>query len=141
MNDAAQFEMHSYPWYFVDWFTSEARAEFTFEEAGLYRELLDLCWYHGSLPDSEKLLAVWTGAIAARCCKPFGELLETVLKQFTLGEDGRYHHPKVDEKRGEILEFKERRKEVGRRYGHLGAEYGKLGGRPRKPPQGVSRGF
>ena len=47
----------SYPWYFSDWRSSEARASMNSRERYLYRELLDHCWEKGSLPFENQNLA------------------------------------------------------------------------------------
>ena len=56
-NSTDEVQIKSYPWYLDDWFASETRASFNLAERGLYREMLDFCWYYGSLPPDVKLLA------------------------------------------------------------------------------------
>ena len=108
--------IHSYPWYLDDWSKSETRLIYSLEERGLYRELLDACWDRGSLPNDPEMLEQ---IVAKRgpTHVPFTELLQKILKQFLLAQDGRWHHPKVDEKRQELFALKEMRREFGSRGG------------------------
>ena len=43
--------LHSYPWYFQDWRSSRTRAKMTLEEQGLFRNILDILYEDGSIPD------------------------------------------------------------------------------------------
>lgn len=108
----------SYPWYFDDWRGSEARAALNGEERNLYRELLDHCWEKGSLPNDQKTLQNLAG-IGTR---EFTRSFKKVKNYFTLLEDGRYHHKKVDEKRKELIGFHKERSESGKKGGKRSAE-------------------
>ena len=115
----------SYPWYFEDWLCSETSAAMTLAERGLYRELLDLCWYHGSLPtDLHTLFAMARTDVKLRrnSSKTDRKLIENALKTFVILEDGRYHHPKVDEKRNQLIGYKLERKEAGKKGGFAKAK-------------------
>ena len=110
--------LSSYPWYFEDWICSETRSSMTFTERGIYRDLLDFCWYYGSLPGDEKTLKkvlLMTGKGPQRG-------LKSALNKFVLREDGRYHHPKVDEKRNSLVELSLARGKAGRKGGLAKAE-------------------
>ena len=108
--DAVQIK--SYPWYLDDWFASETRASLNLAERGLYRELLDLCWYHGSLPTDLKMLRKLTQIEPNSFRKATGK----VLACFHILDDGRYHHPKVDANRNRL----ERLLLLRRRSGQIG---------------------
>lgn len=124
-------KLQSYPWHVEHWLASETRAAFGLAERGLYRELVDLCWHHGSLPAAQDTLCAMLGTAAPR------QMLETVLREFTLAADGRYHHTRIDQERAKLLEVRKQRRtggNAGASSGHLGAEFGARGGRPRKTP-------
>ncbi len=82
----------------------------TLEERGLYRETLDRCWEAGSLPVDESLLRKMCGVSAWEWKRSWPR----VKAQF-VEVDGRYHHPKVDEKRPDLQSWHEGRKEAGKR--------------------------
>lgn len=101
--------MNSYPHYIHDWRGSEAVMFMSNGERGLYRELLDFCWEHGSLPGNEKAVM-----LVGRCSQEsFAVDWPAVSKCFELQDDGRYHNPSVDEKRPSIVQLKEKRKIAG----------------------------
>jgi uncharacterized protein YdaU (DUF1376 family) len=104
--------IHSYPWYIADWRGSEAVLAMTLEERGLYRELLDHCWEAGSLPTKEDTLRRITRASE----KEWKRCWPAVKTQF-FEQDGRLRHIKVDEKRPELEEWHESRREAGRKGG------------------------
>ena len=89
----------------------------TFAERGIYRDLLDFCWYYGSLPSDEKvlkrlLLGTWKGTQSGP-----SRVLKKVLNRFIISDDGRYHHPKVDEKRNSLVELSLSRGKAGQKGG------------------------
>ena len=101
--------IHSYPFYFADWRGSEAVLGMTLEEKGLYRELLDDRWASGSLPVDESLLR----KICRASSREWKRSWAKVSLQFNL-IDGRLHHPKVDEKRSQLVAWHDNRQECGR---------------------------
>lgn len=101
--------IHSYPWYITDWRESEAVATMTYEQRGLYRELLDLCWREGSLPNDEAILRRLTFGDSDE----FQRCWPAVRRQFE-ERDGRLWNRKVDEKRPEVLDAKERFSNAGK---------------------------
>jgi len=102
--------LHSYPWYTADWRGSEAVAQMSLEEKGMYREMLDRCWEVGSLPVEESLLRRLCGASAWEWKRSWPR----VSKQF-FEREGRLHHLKVDEKRPDLETWHNGRKEAGRK--------------------------
>jgi len=100
--------IHSYPWYFADWRSSEAVLCMTLEQRGLYRELLDHCWEAGSLPADEGALR----KISQATDKEWARSWPKVASQF-LKRDGRLWHSKVDERRPELLRWAEARRRGG----------------------------
>lgn len=103
-------KLHSYPWYPADWRGSETRMAMTLEERAIYRDLLDHCWEEGSLPTNPRVLAGIAGASA----EEWERCGENVLAPFEF-IDGRYHHRKVNERRPELVEWHEARKQAGRK--------------------------
>lgn len=102
--------LQSYPWYIADWRQNESVLSLTTEQRGAYRDLLDMCWDMGSLPnDSEALrkLAMCEKAEWRRCWPK--------LQVFFIEIDGRLHSPKVDEKRPAIIQAKEARQRGAQR--------------------------
>lgn len=51
-----------YPWYPGDFLADMADANFTLEEEGAYRRLLDHQWLHGSIPDEPELISKIIGS-------------------------------------------------------------------------------
>jgi hypothetical protein len=134
-----ELRLASYPWYLEDWLFSETRASFTLEERGLYRDLLDWCWYHGSLPAKRQTLRSLVAGYGEEEAKSDKKatrkrhesdkktqksdkrreqrVWQKVLQKFILKEDGRYHHPKVDRKRIYLNGYIDRRRAAGRKGG------------------------
>ena len=102
--------IHSYPWYFADWRSSEAVLSMTAEQRGIYRELLDYCWEAGSLPADERLLQRMSLATDAEWRRSW-----PVVQQMFMERAGRLYHPKVDERRPELLRWHESRRTAGRK--------------------------
>lgn len=102
----------SYPWYLDDWLQSETRTSMCLGERGLYRELLDLCWLEGSIPNDPKLLRKMTQSGA----KEFSTFFKKVSNRF-YEKDGRLFHKKVDEKRNSLVGYHLERSESGRKGG------------------------
>jgi len=102
--------IHSYPWYFADWRSSEAVMAMTSEERGIYRELLDYCWEAGSLPADERLLQRMSLATDAEWRRSW-----SVVRQMFAERDGRLWHAKVDERRPELMRWHESRRAAGRK--------------------------
>ena len=113
MHEQLEVRLASYPWYFEDWICSETRTGMNLTERGLYRDLLDFCWYYGSLPTDLKTLRKMTQSEP----KMFRKATAKVLSCFTILADGRYHHPKVDDKRKELQQLVLFRREIARKGG------------------------
>lgn len=109
--------IHSYPWYIADWRGSEKRLSMTLEEKAVYRELLDHCWEHGSLPNDEKVLAKISTATASE----FRRIWPKVKQAFSVTGD-RLIHEKVEAKRPEVIRLAEQRREAGRKSAEARAE-------------------
>ena len=97
--------LNSYPWYISDWRQDEDVIAMTSEQRGIYRDLLDVCWDQGSLPTDTKLLT------KLALCSPWEwkRSWQVVSRKF-IEIDGRLHHPKVDEKRAELIQLQENRR-------------------------------
>ncbi len=104
------FAVHSYPWYIADWIESETRHGMTLGERGLYRELLDRCYKEGSIPDSVDMLC----RLCACELKEFQKCWPKVRDQFSLTEDGRLEHARVNEVLEKLENWNESRRKGGR---------------------------
>lgn len=82
--------IHYYPWYINDWKSSETWLELGLMSKGLYRELIDACYQHGSVPTDESLLQ----KIAGCTRKEFTAAWPSVKLQF-VEKEGRYYNSKV----------------------------------------------
>lgn len=100
--------IHSYPWYFDDWFSSETRLMMTAEERGIYRDLLDRCYRDGSLPTDHLALM----RLAAVTEKEFKRSWRKVSTKFVI-VDGRLHHERVDAELVRLSNFREERSQAG----------------------------
>ncbi len=101
--------IHSYPWYPSDWLNSETRLRLSLAARSVYRDLLDHCWMQGDLPTDHRVLAGLAGTSLAE----FAKLWSHVSDRF-IEVDGRLHHPKVDEKRPDLLKWREQKSNAGR---------------------------
>ena len=90
--------LHSYPWYISDWLGSETRFGMNTEERAIYRDLLDHCWQHGSLPTDTRVLS----AMSAVTLHQFNRAWPKVSAKF-FEKGGRYFNEKVNEKRDSVL--------------------------------------
>jgi len=102
--------MNSYPWYINNWLGSETRMRLSPLARGVYRELLDHCWKNGSLPKNAEVLA----GMAAIPLKEFKKVWPELLQLF-IEKDDRFHNATVDEKRPQLVEYKEKLSENGRK--------------------------
>ena len=100
--------IHSYPWYPSDWLNSETRLRLSLAARSVYRDLLDHCWSQGDLPKDERVLAGLAGATV----QEFAKVWPTIADRFT-EIDGRLHHHKVDEKRPDLLKWREQKRSAG----------------------------
>jgi len=106
--------LHSYPMYPADWLRSETRMRLTSAGRGMIRELFDYCWIEGSLPNDQQALLSISGGTP----KEFFAEWPKISPCFTIGEDGRLHHWKVDEKRPMLVGVLEKRKKAGEASGN-----------------------
>lgn len=101
----------SYPWYIADWLSSRRRAVMTLEERGLYRDVLDLCYQHGSVPANERVLRRMVGCDE----EEFGRAWPAVRQCLVEGNDGELTHPRVQEILPTLFEMKRQREEKARK--------------------------
>ncbi len=76
----------------------------------VYRELLDQCWKHGSLPKDHEILA----KMALVSSREFRSAWKEISPLFE-EKNGEFHHELVDEKRPQLVEYKRNRSESGRK--------------------------
>jgi len=111
----------AYQWYVKDYLSSMDCRRMTYEEKGVYRELLDISWDADPqcfLPNNPAELADFLGISQ----KKFQKIWEKLRKKFAVTEDG--------EKLFNERLLRELRKQESKRE-HL-ADNGRLGGRPKK---------
>lgn len=109
--------LHSYPWYPADWLGSETRARLSQAGRNIFRELLDFCWKDGSLPTDKAALTRMIGCTR----REFDEAWIVIGMKFD-NRGGRLYHPRVDERRPELIDWREARREAGRRGGLASGE-------------------
>lgn len=95
----------SYPWYFRDWRASNQRALMTLEERGLYREILDLCYQEGSLPNDEDEIRMLASSSEKEFKRSWPKVRATL---FDTGK-GRLTHPRVAEILPDLVRLRESR--------------------------------
>lgn len=100
--------IHSYPWYISDWRESPTRRKLTLEQRALYRELLDYCYFEGSLPDDERELCL----IALASEKEFKRCWPAVRPSF-IERDGRLYHQRVSDVRLKLEAWHEQKRNAG----------------------------
>src|SRR6266481_53199 len=96
--------IHSYPWYIKDWLLSETRLSMTLAERGLYRDMLDIFFEHGSLPTQPELIR----KSAACQLKEFRKSFPNVRKQF-YEKDGRLYNEKAEVILANLLTVREKK--------------------------------
>lgn len=104
--------LHSYPWYPADWLGSETRARLTQAGRSIYREILDFCWRDGSVSADHDTLIGLIGCTR----REFRAAWQVIAPKFT-ERDGRLYNARVDERRPELVDWREARREAGRRGG------------------------
>jgi len=102
--------MNSYPWFIDNWLSSRTRMRLSPLARCVYRELIDQCWKHGSLPKDEKILAKMSLVSDKEFRAAWREIEELFVEK-----NGELHHETVDEKRPQLVEYKERQAEFGRK--------------------------
>jgi uncharacterized protein YdaU (DUF1376 family) len=102
--------MNSYPWFIDNWLSSRTRMRLSPLARCVYRELIDQCWKHGSLPKDEKILAKMSLVSDKEFRAAWREIEELFVQK-----NGELHHETVDEKRPQLVEYKERQAEFGRK--------------------------
>jgi uncharacterized protein YdaU (DUF1376 family) len=98
--------MNSYPWFIDNWLSSRTRMRLSPLARCVYRELIDQCWKHGSLPKDEKILAKMSLVSDKEFRAAWREIEELFVEK-----NGELHH----EKRPQLVEYKERQAEFGRK--------------------------
>lgn len=101
-------ELFFYPWYVDRWRSSEARMQMNSAERGVYRELLDYVYQHGSLPADTVALARISGIPS----REFKRSWPRVSQWFVKSGD-RLQHFAADEVRSALLQSITRRRERG----------------------------
>jgi uncharacterized protein YdaU (DUF1376 family) len=107
----------SMPWYVKDWLSSEDRARMTYEARGVYRDLLDYAWLHRGIPTNKRTVANWLGITERKLALLWGMMAHCWHEQ-----DDRYINRKQEEVRQELDDYREGKREAGRRGGKARAE-------------------
>lgn len=98
--------LHSYPWYMDDWLLSRSRAEMSLPERGLYRDVLDLCYRDGSVPDDPQLLCRMIGADRREF-----DAAWPAVRQRLIECEGGLSHPRVQAELPDLYRLKEVRRQ------------------------------
>jgi uncharacterized protein YdaU (DUF1376 family) len=119
-------------WYVADYRASRRVQRLTWQERGIYRELLDECWIEGSIPDDPPRLAEIAGV-------PQGVMAEAWVHLRPMfveidGLDGMYlTHRRLETERSEDDAYRVRMANAGRKGGLAKASKAKQGYSKAKP--------
>ncbi|MCC6591630.1 MAG: YdaU family protein [Bryobacterales bacterium] len=102
-----------YKWYPSNWLSSETRLRMTATERSIYRDLLDICYQEGSIPNDERILT----NLAAVSRKEFTDAWPEVSKKFVPFADNRLTNPKCVEELARCAEMSAAKALAGRRGG------------------------
>lgn len=105
------------PWFFKDWLTSPDRFSMTYEQRGVYRDLLDFAWDQRGLPTDKEQLRAMLGLDKRK----FALVWPEVARHFT-EQNGRLVNAKQERVRAEMDAYRERKREAGARGGTRRAE-------------------
>jgi uncharacterized protein YdaU (DUF1376 family) len=103
-------ELCYYPWYVDRWMSSTARVQMSLEERGLYRELLDHYYKHGSLPSD----AISLMRVSGSTKREFNRAWTVVGKWFE-ERDGRLMHKAAQNIRVVVLDMLDKNSERSRK--------------------------
>jgi uncharacterized protein YdaU (DUF1376 family) len=98
-----------FPWYYKDWLTSPDRFEMTYEQRGVYRDLLDYSWDQRGLPVNTETIRQMLGLDKRR----FALIWPGVAPHF-YEEGGRLFNGKQERVRAEADAFKQSRSNAGK---------------------------
>jgi len=99
----------AYQWYVKDWRSSRKVQLMTYQQRGMYREMLDEQWEEFSLPDSPHAVAALLGGHAGIWEKEW----KTLRACFTLISEGRIQNKRLEKERAK----QRNRREAGSRGG------------------------
>lgn len=109
--------LESYPWYPCDWRSDPAVVLMNSADRGLYRDVLDIVWEHGSITNDPQLIR----KMACIELEDWEASWPRVQAMFIV-VDGHLRHSKVDARRPKCLEMKGLRSEAGRRGGQASVQ-------------------
>ena len=102
----------AYQWYPKDWQSDSRVRRMTYEQRGIYRELLDIQWLEGSLPDDAQQLAEILGCPLFR----FEKAWPLIRECFTVRDaDQRLLQMRLERQRLEHLDFIRKQRVSGRK--------------------------
>lgn len=85
----ATSKLHYFPWYYLDWLSSSNVTMMTYEEKGLYTDMISRCYKDNGLPnDEESLQRLFNGCSTTA--------LTTVQRMFYVDGNDRLQHEKLD---------------------------------------------
>lgn len=105
------------PWYYKDWLTSPDRFSMTYEQRGVYRDLLDFAWDQRGLPTDTETIR----AMLALDKRPFALLWPAVSKHF-IEKDGRLVNSKQERVRTDMDDYRLKKQTAGKKGGRPKAE-------------------
>lgn len=102
----------AYQWYPKDWQSDSRVRRMSYEQRGIYRELMDIQWLEGSLPDDVELLADIVGYPMSR----FEKLWPLIRECFTVRDaDGRLLQMRLERQRQDHVDFLRKQRAAGRK--------------------------
>jgi uncharacterized protein YdaU (DUF1376 family) len=105
------------PWYYKDWLTSPDRFSMTYEQRGVYRDLLDFSWDQRGLPTDKEQIRNFLGLEKRK----FALVWPEVSKHF-VEQDGRLVNLKQERVRAEMDAKRREKQEAGSKGGKRRAE-------------------
>jgi uncharacterized protein YdaU (DUF1376 family) len=101
----------AYQWNVLDARGDEVYMLMTYEQRGVYRELLDQQWLEGSLPPDQMHLAALLRMPRGRLSK----LWPLISTKFRVRDDGRLVNDRLEQYREQLIQFREIQAEKGRK--------------------------
>lgn len=103
----------AYQWFPKDARTDEAFLLMTHEERGVYRDLLDHQWVHGSIPNDTDLAAIAACAAGNTGADRLAIIWPKIRPCFTRTEDGRLRNLRLERQRSELHVYTEGQRKKG----------------------------
>lgn len=100
------------PWYYKDWLTSPDRFSMTYEQRGVYRDLLDFAWDQRGLPIDKDQIRAMLGLDKRKF-----SLIWPIIGRHFIERDGRLVNAKQERVRARMDAYLDRKREAGGKGG------------------------